>query len=219
MSAARGNTVGAASAVSLVYAHPWLYQAVMRALYGRGFEARYRAIAELIEPGSDVFEVCAGDGYLYRRYLAPKGVRYAGGDINEAFLRHARQSGVAIRRLDATRDPIPVADYVVLQASLYQFIPNHVSLIESLLGAARRSLIVAEPIVNLSTSASPLIRWLAQRSANPGDGHKAARFDAASLDAALRGPFGDRIQSSVTIARGRERLYRLRGAASEPARS
>ncbi|HTV21785.1 MAG TPA: methionine biosynthesis protein MetW, partial [Polyangiaceae bacterium] len=183
------------AAVSLVYAHPWVYQGVMRALYGRGFDARYRAIAELIEPGSEVFEVCAGDGYLYRRYLQPKAVRYAGGDINEAFLRHARRSGIAIQRLDAVSDPIPVADYVVIQASLYQFIPHHLRLLESLLGAARRSLIVAEPIVNLSTSSSGLVRWLAQRSANPGDGHKAARFDEASLDAALRGHFGDRIQS------------------------
>ena len=209
------SSSSANSPVSLVYAHPWLYQGVMRALYGRGFDERYRAIAELIEPGSEVFEVCAGDGYLYRRYLRPKRVRYSGGDINEAFLRHARRSGVAIHRLDALRDPIPVADYIVIQASLYQFIPNHVQLIESLLGAARRSLIVAEPIVNLSTSSSPLIRWLAQRSANPGDGHKAARFDAASLDAALSEHFGDRIESSVSIARGRERLYRLRGAALE----
>lgn len=201
--------------VSLVYAHPWLYQGVMRALYGRGFDARYRAVAELIEPGSEVFEVCAGDAYLYRRYLQPKAVRYAGGDINAAFVRHARRRGIALRRLDAVHDPIPVADYVVLQASLYQFIPDHVRLLEVLLAAARRALIVAEPIVNLSTSSSGLLRWLAQRGANPGDGHKAARFDAASLDAAMRVHFGERIQSSVTIARGRERLYRLRGAALE----
>ena len=201
--------------VSLVYAHPWLYQGVMRALYGRGFDARYRAVAELIEPGSEVFEVCAGDAYLYRRYLQPKAVRYAGGDINAAFVRHAQRRGIAIRQLDAVHDPIPGADYVVIQASLYQFIPDHVRLIEALLAAARRSLIVAEPIVNLSTSPSGLVRWLAQRGANPGDGHKAARFDATSLDAALRVHFGDRIQSSATIARGRERLYCLRGAALE----
>jgi len=203
------------AAVSLVYAHPWLYQGVMRALYGRGFDARYRAVAERIEPGSEVFEVCAGDAYLYRRYLQPKAVRYAGGDINAAFVRHAQRRGIALQQLDAVHDRIPVADYVVMQASLYQFIPNHVRLIERLLGAARRSLIIAEPIVNLSTSSSGLVRWLAQRGANPGDGHKAARFDAASLDAALRAHFGDRIQSSVTIARGRERLYCLRGAALE----
>lgn len=202
--------------VSLVYAHPWLYQGVMRALYGRGYDARYRAVAELIEPGSEVFEVCAGDAHLYRRYLQPKAVRYAGGDINAVFVRHAQRRGIALQQHDAAVDPIPVVDYVVIQASLYQFIPDHVRLIEVLLAAARRSLIVAEPIVNLSTSSSRLVRWLAQRSADPGDGHKAARFDAASLDAALRVHFGDRIQSTVTIARGRERLYCLRGTAPEP---
>lgn len=63
------------------------------------------------------------------------------------------------------------------------------------------------------------VRWLAQRSANPGDGHKRARFDAATLDGARRVHFGDRIQASAAIARGRERLYCLRGKALEPRRS
>ncbi len=199
--------------VSLVYAHPWLYQAAMRALYGRGFDARYRAIADLIEPGSDVFEVCAGDAYLYERYLERKSIRYAGGDINDTFVKYARRRAVAMQRLDVAKDAVPAADYVVMQASLYQFIPEHVRIIQALLGSARRSLILAEPIVNLSTSSSPLVRWLAQRSANPGDGHKAVRFDAASLDASVRHHFADRIEHSATIARGRERLYCLRGAA------
>lgn len=201
--------------VSLVYAHPWLYQGVMRALYGRGFDARYRAVAELIEPGSEVFELCAGDAYLYQRYLRHKAVRYAGGDINATFVRHALRQGIPLRHFDAGRDPIPVADYVVLQASLYQFIPNHIRLIQSMLSAARRSLIIAEPVVNLSTSSSAAIRWLAQRGADPGDGHKVARFDETSLEATLRVSFGDLIQSSATIARGRERLYCLRGKALE----
>jgi hypothetical protein len=201
--------------VSLVYAHPWLYQGLMRALYGRGFDARYRAISALIEPGSEVFEVCAGDGYLYEHYLRSKGIRYAGGDISDVFVKHAQRRRVPIVAHDLTKDPTPAADYVVIQASLYQFIPHHARIIEGLLGSARRSLIVAEPIVNLSTSASGWVRWLAQRSANPGDGHKAARFDAASLDAALRERFGDRIEYSAAIAGGRERLYCLRGKANE----
>jgi hypothetical protein len=201
--------------VSLVYAHPWLYQGLMRALYGRGFDARYRAIAQWIEPGSEVFEACAGDGHLYERYLRSKGIRYAGGDINDVFLRHARRRNLPIVALDLLVDPIPVADYVVIQASLYQFIPGHARVIERLLCSARRALIVAEPVVNLASSSSSWVRWLAQRSANPGNGHKAARFDEASLDVALRSDFGDRIESSATIAGGRERLYRLRGKAAE----
>jgi hypothetical protein len=201
--------------VSLVYAHPWLYQGLMRALYGRGFDARYRAIDALIEPGSEVFEACAGDGHLYERYLRSKAIRYSGGDINDVFLKHARRRNLPIVALDLLVDSIPVADYVVIQASLYQFIPGHARVIERLLCSARRTLIVAEPVVNLASSSSSWVRWLAQRSANPGDGHKAARFDEASLDAALRGDFADRIESSATIAGGRERLYCLRGKAGE----
>jgi methionine biosynthesis protein MetW len=201
------------AATSIIYRHPAVYQALMRVLYGRGFDERYSAIAELIEPGSEVFEVCAGDAYLYEHHLARRGVRYRGGDLSEVFVRHAQRRGITLERLDVARDPIPVADYVVMQASLYQFIPEHGRVIAALLGAARQQLILAEPVENLSTSSSALVRWLARRSANPGDGHKAERFDATSLDAALRGSFGEHVEFSRPIARGREMLYCLRGQA------
>jgi hypothetical protein len=185
----------------------------MRALYGSRFQARYRCISELISEDGDVFEVCAGDAYLYERYLKPRGVRYRGSDLNPAFVAHARRRGTPVTRLDVARDELPRADYVVMQASLYQFIPGQVAMIEKLLRAARRSVIVAEPIRNLSTSRSRLVRWLAQRSANPGDGHKTIRFDERTLDQLFADHFQDRIQSVRVAPGGREKVYCLRGAA------
>ena len=68
-----------------VYWHPRLYEAAMRALYGRaGFAERYRAVASLIPAGTDVVDLCAGDGRL-RHYLPP-GTPYLAVDINEPFL-------------------------------------------------------------------------------------------------------------------------------------
>jgi hypothetical protein len=186
---------------------------VMRALYGRGFQARYRSLSALIEPDADVFEVCAGDAYLYERYLGPRGIRYRGGDLNPAFVRHAQRRGVPLSLLDLREDEVPAADYVVIQASLYQFMPDERALIDKLLRSARRMLLVAEPIRNLSSSGPRVLRWLAQRSADPGDGHKATRFDERGLDALFQTHYRDRIAHVAVTPGGREKIYGLRGAA------
>lgn len=201
-----------AERVSLVYAHPWLYQAIMRALYGRWFSGRYRALAELLPQGSEVFEACAGDAFLYQRFLRAKGIRYQAGDLNQRFVKHGRQRGIPFIRHDLLNDPIPRADHVVLQASLYQFIPDERRVIEKLLAAARQTVIIAEPVRNLSNTNSRLIRLIAQKSANPGDGHKLARFDESSLAALFRDHFADRLIDSRPAPGGREMIYRLRGA-------
>jgi hypothetical protein len=82
-----------------------------------------------------------------------------------------------------------------------------------LLAAARQTLIVSEPVRNLSSSPNPLIRWLARRSADPGSGHKAQRFDEASLDAFFSEHYADRIIGHTLISGGREKIYCLRGMA------
>src|SRR5713101_6712621 len=61
---------------SLIYSHASIYEAVMRALYGRGYDERFRAVAELIAEGSSVLDVCCGPGTLFHRYLKTKGVHY-----------------------------------------------------------------------------------------------------------------------------------------------
>ena len=60
---------------TVVYKSPLLYEAVMLALYGRHYFARYRAIADLIPAGSSVLDLCCGPAILYSRYLRNKNVR------------------------------------------------------------------------------------------------------------------------------------------------
>jgi hypothetical protein len=195
---------------SIVYAHPAIYQAVMRVLYRRAFEARYLALSALIEDGAEVFEACAGDGYLYTRYLAKRPVRYRGGDLNARFVAHARRRSIPIEQLDITTAELPRADVVVLQASLYQFMPDHRRVVDKLLGAARRRLLIAEPVRNLASHAPRPIAWLAQRATDPGDGHKPLRFDEPSLDAFFHESYRGRIEHSALIPGGREKIYCLR---------
>ena len=198
---------------SLIYAHPSIYQLLMRLIYGSGFAARYRAISDLIPDGADVFEACAGDAYLYRRYLKARGVRYRAGEFNDSFIAHAQAQGIDMQRFDLRKDEVPAADIVILHASLYQFMPEHAAVVGRLLAAARRTLIVSEPVRNLSSSPNPLIRWVATRSADPGSGHKAQRFDEASLDAFFREHYSERVLQSALIPGGREKIYCLRAGA------
>ena len=94
------------------------------------------------------------------------------------------------------RPPLPEADVVIMQASLYHFLPGADAIVERMLAAARERVIIAEPIRNLSTSRLPLVARLGRRgrpTRGAGDGH-AQRFDEPALDRLMaplraRGPW------------------------------
>ncbi len=147
--------------VSLIYSNERLYRALMRVLYGRHFAARYRALASEIPEGSSVVDLCAGDCYLYRQHLCAKSVKYLGLDLSPAFVRAAQKHGVNARVFNVWQDEIPRADIVLMQASLYQFLPRAEEIVAKMLAAARRKVIIAEPVRNLSDSR---LAWLAKLS-------------------------------------------------------
>lgn len=198
---------------SLIYSHPTVYQLLMRLIYGSGFSARYRALSELIPDGAEVFEACAGDAYLFQHYLRPRGVRYRAGEFNETFVAHAQARGIDMQRFDLRTDPVPPADVVLIHASLYQFMPEHRQVVDRLLAAARQQLIVSEPVRNLSSSRWGPIRWIARRSADPGSGQMAHRFDEQSLDEFVQAHYADRVRQRLLIPGGRELIYCLEGRA------
>jgi SAM-dependent methyltransferase len=192
----------------LVYRSAAVYEAVMRLLYGRHYAARQRAIADLIPAGSSVLELCCGPGTLYRRHLARKRVHYIGLDINGGFVRRARRSGVDAREWDVrSADPLPPADFVIMQASLYHFMDEPRPLIERMLAAARRQLILAEPIHNVAKQPGPL-GAVAARLTDPGTGPQPDRYDEASLDRVLE-PFASLVRERTLLPGGREKVYVL----------
>jgi trans-aconitate methyltransferase len=133
----------------------------MRLLHGGGFQARYQEIARLIPSGVTMIDLCCGDAYLYRKYLAGR-VDYLGIDNNSIFINWLKRRGINCRRLDVMRDDIGQADYLVLQASLHQFIPNHRELLIKALRAAKKRVIISEPKYNLADHPNFLIRTAAQ---------------------------------------------------------
>ena len=196
-------------ATSLIYRSASVYELAMMLLYGRHYSSRYRAIADLIPNGSSVLDLCCGPAHLYHRYLRAKSVRYTGLDINAKFIARLTRRGGSGRVWDLrSEEPLPSADYVIMQASLYHFLPDASQVVERMLRAARKRVIIAEPIRNLATSNSRLLSLLGRLFTNPGVGEHSLRFTEASLTNFFSG-YASRVDESFTIAGGREQVYVL----------
>ncbi|HEY2159092.1 MAG TPA: methyltransferase domain-containing protein [Isosphaeraceae bacterium] len=196
-------------AAGLAYRSVIGYDLLMRALYGRHYHARSRAVADLIPAGASVLDLCCGTGTLYRRYLRARGVAYTGVDINSRFVDRVRRLGgealVRDLRLDGE---LPRADFVVMQAALYHFLPDPGPVLGRMERAARIRVIVAEPIRNLAASGSPIVAAMARRLTDPGTGAQPLRCDEAMLDRLLGGA-GHPSARTYYIPGGREKVYVL----------
>jgi SAM-dependent methyltransferase len=194
-------------AESLVYRNPLIYEGIIRALYGRHYSARYRTVAELIPPGSSVLELCCGPGVLHDRQLRHMGVEYTGLDVNRRFLARVNRQGGRGYVWDLHGDrPLPPADSVIMQGSLYQFLPDAAPVVRRMLRAARERVIIAEPIRNLAASRLPLLAACAGRQTDAGLGARPRRFTEESLDDFFA-MLGVRPSQSFLIPGGRERVY------------
>jgi SAM-dependent methyltransferase len=197
----------------LIYRYPFLYEMVMRLLYGRHYRSRSLAIADLIGPGSSVLDLCCGSGLLYHQYLQPKNITYTGLDVSRPFIEALNKQGVHAMEWDLqSAAPLPRADYVTMQSSLCYFLPDPVPVIERMLAAADKAVVIAEPIRNLSTSRSPLVARIAVKLSGPG-GDRAQRFNEESLDKLFEA-FSPRLTRSFKIPGGREKVYVLAGIRS-----
>lgn len=201
-----------AASRSLIYRSPRAYRLAMLLLYGQKAGARQRALAELIRPGTSVVEACCGPGTLYSAHLQHKDVRYTGLDLSPAFVSMLQGKGIDARLWDLRSDaPLPHADFVVMQASLYHFLPDPKPIVDRMLEAARAQVIIAEPIHNL-TSDHPNLGRLFAALTNAGAGPERRRFDERSLDGFFN-TYRDRVRRVIAVAGGREKLYALAGKA------
>lgn len=185
----------------------------MRVLYGRYYAARDVAVAAQIPDGASVLELCCGPARLYLRELRGRVGSYVGLDESERFVDRLRRFGVDARRADVATAELPHADVVVMQASLYHFLPDADAIVERMRAAATTRVIVSEPVRNLASSRLAVVARLGAGRTATARGAQAQRFDADSL-AALMGRFGDAVLSHEPIPGGREHLYVLSGSAA-----
>jgi hypothetical protein len=124
----------------------------MKFLYGNNFHERYRTIADLVPNGAEIIDICCGDCYIYFNFLKDKNVKYLGLDINRTFINAARRKGVRAEQFNLLKDRLPRSDYILMQSSLYHFIPDQGMFVQKILDAAKKRAIISEPVINLSSS-------------------------------------------------------------------
>jgi SAM-dependent methyltransferase len=181
-------------------------------LYQGGYGERSKALAALIPEEASVVDVCCGPASLYFDYLKFKRVAYTGLDINDGFVQNAAARGVKAMVWDVSSGrPLPKADYVIMQASLYHFLPDPRPVVDRMLEAASKNVLLTEPVRNLADSPNPLVAWLARKLTNPGTGEQPRRFNATRFTDFLA-PYraAGRVVDTYTIAAGREQLCVLR---------
>ncbi|RMH56666.1 MAG: class I SAM-dependent methyltransferase [Candidatus Hydrogenedentota bacterium] len=165
---------------SPIYRSPWLYRMVMRILYGRDYGKRFEVLAEMVEEGASVIDLCAGDCAVYEEALVRKEVSYHAVDINETFVRYARRRGLSAEKADVREYAFPLCDVVLLLDSLYQF----PAFLESLVDQARRKakiLSILEPVRNVASHRWKIVRWLAAELTDYGEGPVETRFTEREL--------------------------------------
>ena len=196
-------------AKNLLYKSAGVYNLVMRVLYGRQYASRWTKIAELIPAGSTVIDLCCGSAVLYHRHLRQKSVDYTGLDISSRFVNALTERGVKSLVWDLREDtPLPRADVVVMQASLYHFLPHASRVVDRMLEAAHRQVIIAEPIHNIATSNVPIISAIAGRLSGPVVATNPQRFTEETLDRFFMA-YAANVKQSFKIAGGREKVYVL----------
>jgi hypothetical protein len=201
---------------SPIYKNPYLYQLFMRLLYGRFFEVRFSCISDQIPNGVSVVDVCAGNVYLYSKYLKMKAVQYLSLDNSPEFINWANKYNVNAQIFDLRNDPLPRGDFVVMMASLYQFLPEARVIIKKLIESACDKVIISEPVSNLSSSQIGFIARLAHLLSIPynvSPYYSGVRFTQTSL-VELFNSFTE-YERSFSIPGGREIVGIFKGKASK----
>jgi hypothetical protein len=185
----------------------------MRVLYGRYYEARDEAVAEHVRDGASVVELCCGPARLYLHELRDRTGPYVGLDLSATFVDRLRRRGVDARRADVATVDLPTADVVLMQASLYHFLPEDAALamLERMRAAARERVVISEPVRNLASCRVGVVARLAARGASTARGTQRRRFDAASLRTLMES-FGPAVLHAGAVPGGREHVYVLAGA-------
>lgn len=178
--------------------------------YGRNYWDRIEKVVSLVDSNSSVVDICCGPSVLYKP-LSKKNVSYFGLDLNEHFVNRARKQGINSMTFNLLSEQIPSNqfDYVILQSSLYQFIPNHLEVIHRMLQATKKYVVISEPIINLVDNVPGWISAIVKKLKDPGNGPPQHSFTDKTLTEALA-CFSENVLQTLYIQGGMEKIYLLR---------
>lgn len=148
----------------LIYTAPWLYNFALWFLYRTRPRERFACVADEIEEGDVIVDLCAGTALLYEA-IAEKNVQYRAFDVNPRFVKELRARGIEAVCCDIEKTEVPVADVVTMSSALYHFHPRCRPLVERMCASARKKVVLVEPVRNNSSSKSiwgAFARWMSR---------------------------------------------------------
>ncbi|MGE4233902.1 MAG: class I SAM-dependent methyltransferase [Bacteriovoracia bacterium] len=167
--------------MGFAYQSVGVYRFIMRLLYGREYLKKYTTVSELIPQGSFVVDLCCGDCKL-AELIKDKDCKYLGVDINPKFISWAQKQGINAVCANIKSFEIPECDVVCIQSSLYHFGDQAPEIIDKMLHAAKKRVIIAEPINNVSNSKIGFMKWLSSKVTAVDGQHFPNRFNRSSLN-------------------------------------
>lgn len=169
---------------SPIYWSIGLYKTALKMTLGSQFDRIFSDVAALIPDHSSVLDLCCGTALLKRNHLDKRiDISYAGIDINENFVRPLRRDGLHVVEADVRTTVFPRADYVVMCSS-FHLMNNAADLIfRKMTDAARKAVIISEPVINFACHPNRLLSRLAQWLGNTGEGDCSFRYDVRSFSA------------------------------------
>jgi trans-aconitate methyltransferase len=118
----------------IIYWNVYFYKFIIYLIYKRNYRRRDEIISEQTDD-LKVLDLCCGYGSL-SRYIK----KYRGIDFNKPFVNYARKKGLDVSFGDIAKIDLPEEECIILQASLYHFIPEHKNLIEKIIKKAEKKL-------------------------------------------------------------------------------
>jgi hypothetical protein len=171
---------------SLVYKNIYFYRFLMNLIYAGSYKKRFAKIIEVIDriAPKSILELCFGD-IVIADYCKKREIFWEGIDINENFVKYAKQKGYNVHCQDVSgTNSFVKTDLCLISGSLYHFNPQQRIILFSKILSSATKVLISEPVINLSERKG-FIGFIARRSANAGKGRESFRFNELSLKSAL----------------------------------
>lgn len=113
-----------------------------------GDRPRYHIFSEWIERDSKVIDIGCGDGYFGEFLVKNKNVDYVGSDISDTALQAARDRGLNVIQLDASKELgkfLPGSFDFVVMSEFIEHIPNSEEILEIAGRIARKGVLISIP--------------------------------------------------------------------------